>query len=40
MYLTIQNANIRDIGKYTCAASNEAGVAEKRFHVDVRGISF
>ena len=38
--LIIENANIRDIGLYTCEAHNFAGRARNMVRISVRGICF
>ena len=36
-YLTVDNADLEDGGKYECTAGNIVGVAHKRYEVEVRG---
>ena len=35
--LEVQNAQVADSGRYTCIASNAAGVADKDFDLEVLG---
>jgi len=36
-FLTVDEADVEDAGKYKCTAHNNAGHAQKDFDVDVRG---
>ena len=36
-YLTVEEADLEDAGKYVCTASNLVGVATKRYEVEIRG---